>query len=35
MAIPYILLMVGGYFFFKEPIDAKIKVWRDKHFPVK
>lgn len=32
MAIPYLILMTGAYFFFKSPIDAKIKVWRDKHF---
>ncbi len=35
MAIPYIILMIGAYFFFKEPIDAKIKIWWNKHFPVK
>lgn len=35
MAIPYVILMTGAYFFFKKPIDAKIKVWRDKHFPAK
>lgn len=35
MAIPYIILMIGAYFFFKKPIDAKIKAWRNKHFPVK
>ena len=35
MAIPYVILMVGAYFFFKTPIDAKIKIWRDKHFPAK
>lgn len=35
MAIPYVILMVGAYFFFKKPIDARIKVWRDKHFPAK
>lgn len=35
MAIPYIVLMLGGYFFFKKPIDAKIKVWRNKYFPSK
>ena len=33
MAIPYIILMIGGYFFFKKPIDAKIKVWKEKYFP--
>lgn len=35
MAVPYLILMVGGYFFFKKPIDAKIKAWRQKHFPAK
>ena len=33
MAIPYIILMLGGYFFFKKPIDAKLKAWRNKYFP--
>lgn len=35
MAIPYVLLMMGAYFFFKKPIDAKIKAWKEKHFPGK
>ncbi|MES2286826.1 MAG: hypothetical protein V4547_14145 [Bacteroidota bacterium] len=35
MFIPYLILMTGAYFFFKKPIDAKIKVWRNKHFPSK
>lgn len=35
LAIPYILLMVGAYLFFKKPIDAKIKVWRKKYFPAR
>lgn len=35
MAIPYVLLMTGGYFFFKKPIDAKIKAWKEKKFPRK
>lgn len=35
MAIPYIILMVGGYFFFKKQIDAKVIAWRNKHFPRK
>jgi len=35
MAIPYVILMVGGYFFFKKPIDAKIKAWKEKRFPSK
>jgi len=35
MAIPYIILMVGGYFFFKKQIDAKVIAWKNKHFPRK
>jgi len=35
MAIPYIILMTGAYFFFKKPIDAKIKAWKNKYFPAK
>jgi len=35
MAIPYIILVGGAYFFFKKPIDEKIKVWKEKHFPRK
>jgi hypothetical protein len=35
MAIPYVFLMAGGYFFFKKPIDAKIKAWKEKRFPSK
>jgi hypothetical protein len=35
MAIPYLILMTGAYFFFKKPIDEKIKTWRDKFFPAK
>lgn len=36
MAIPYIMLMAGGYFFFfRKPIDAKLKQWKDKLFPAK
>lgn len=35
MAIPYFILMIGAYFFFKKPIDAKIKGWRDKYLSVK
>ncbi|MBA3971089.1 MAG: hypothetical protein H0X46_02920 [Bacteroidetes bacterium] len=35
MAIPYIILMIGGYFFFKKPIDAKVKAWKEKRFPSK
>lgn len=35
MAIPYIILMLGGYFFFKKQIDAKVKDWRNKYFPAR
>lgn len=35
MAIPYIILMIGGYFFFKKPIDAKLRAWKEKRFPSK
>lgn len=35
MAIPYIILMVGGYFFFRKPIDAKVKAWKNKVFSSK
>lgn len=35
MAVPYLVLMLGAYFFFKKPIDAKIKAFRDKHFRFK
>lgn len=28
MAIPYLILMLGAYFFFKRTIDAKIKGWK-------
>lgn len=35
MAIPYILLMTGAYIFFKKPIDAKVKAWKEKKFPRK
>ena len=33
--IPYVILMIGGYLFFKNPIDEKIKVWKNKNFPSK
>ena len=35
MAFPYIILMLGAYFFFKKPIDAKLKAWKQKYFPQK
>lgn len=33
MLFPYLVLMAGTYFFFKKPIDAKIKGWKLKYFP--
>lgn len=35
MSIPYIILMVGGYFFFRKSIDAKVKAWKNKVFSSK
>lgn len=35
MGIPYVILMIGAYLFFKKPIDARVKVWRNKRFPAK
>ena len=35
MLIPYIILMIGGYFFFRKPIDAKVKEWKTKFFASK
>jgi hypothetical protein len=35
MAIPYLILMLGGYFFFKKTIDEKIKSWKLKFFSAK
>ncbi len=35
MAIPYVILMVGGYFFFKKSVDAKVKAWKNKLFSAK
>lgn len=32
MTIPYLVLMIGTYFFFKKPIDAKLKVIKAKLF---
>jgi hypothetical protein len=32
MTIPYIILILGAYFFFKKPIDEKIKAWKMRHF---
>lgn len=33
MAIPYVILMLGTYFFFKKPIDEKLKSLRNRYFP--
>lgn len=35
MSIPYLILMVGGYFFFRKSIDAKVKAWKNKVFSSK
>lgn len=35
MTFPYLILLTGAYFFFKKPIDAKIKGWKLKYFPAK
>ncbi len=35
MTLPYLIIMIGGYFFFKKQIDAKIIAWKNKHFPRK
>lgn len=35
MAVPYIILALGTYFFFRKQIDAKLKEWKNKYFPSK
>lgn len=35
MAIPYLVLMTGAYFFFKKPIDAKLRALKSKYLQVK
>lgn len=35
MMIPYLVLGLGAYFFFKKQVDAKVKTWRDRYFPAK
>jgi hypothetical protein len=35
MAIPYLVLLTGGYFFFRKEVDAKLKTLKDKYFPSK
>ena len=35
MLIPYVILMTGGYFFFRKQINAKLKAWKNKYFPAK
>ena len=32
MAIPYVILMFGGYLFFKKPIDEKLKELKEKYY---
>lgn len=32
MTIPYLILMIGGYFFFKKSIDEKLKSLRNRYF---
>ena len=31
MAIPYIILMLGAYFFFRKQINARLKLWKEKY----
>ena len=33
MAIPYVILMIGGYFFFKKTVDEYLKNFRNRYFP--
>lgn len=35
MTLPYLIIMIGGYFFFKKQIDAKVIAWKNKYFPRK
>jgi len=35
MLTPYLILMIGGYFFFRKTIDAKVKEWKNKFFASK
>ncbi len=35
MAIPYIILMIGGYFFFKKTVDEKVKALKNRIFSSK
>ena len=35
MTIPYLILMLGAYFFFKKQIDERILAWRKKYFSAK
>lgn len=35
MAIPYLILMIGGYLFFKKDVDEKIKYLKNKFFASK
>lgn len=33
MALPYVVIISGGYFFFRKQINAKVKDWKNKFFP--
>ena len=35
MTLPYIILILGAYFFFRKQINAKVKGWKNKYFPPK
>ncbi len=35
MSLPYLIIMIGGYFFFKKQVDAKVIGWKNKYFPRK
>ncbi|MFL5765128.1 MAG: hypothetical protein ACJ77K_14390 [Bacteroidia bacterium] len=35
MAIPYLLLMAGFYYFFRKQVNAKLKSWKERFFPSK
>ena len=33
MAVPYLVIMTAGYFFFKKQVDAKVKMLWNRYFP--
>ena len=35
MAIPYVVIMLGGYFFFRKQINERVRTWKNKRFPAK